>query len=76
MIICANVFVLRKRDVLQGVPKDMTDKLPASDWVMSALEVLGGKGGGKPTTAQGQGPNWQKIDEAMEVAKQMASLKL
>jgi alanyl-tRNA synthetase len=60
----------------QGVPKDLTGKLSAGEWVKSALEVLGGKGGGKPTNAQGQGPNWQKVDEAMEVAKQMAALKL
>lgn len=59
-----------------GVPKDLTGKLSAGEWVKSALEVLGGKGGGKPTNAQGQGPNWQKVDEAMEVAKQMAALKL
>mmetsp|Transcript_13459 Transcript_13459/g.33912 ORF Transcript_13459/g.33912 Transcript_13459/m.33912 type:complete len:1162 (-) Transcript_13459:153-3638(-) len=59
-----------------GVPENMTSKLPAGEWVKSALEVLGGKGGGKPTNAQGQGPNWQKVDEAMDVAKQLAALKL
>eukprot|EP00951_Prasinocladus_malaysianus_P025078 scaffold218700_cov26-Prasinocladus_malaysianus.AAC.1 len=59
-----------------GVPKDLTGKLAAGDWVKSALEVLGGKGGGKPTNAQGQGPNWQMVDEAAKVAEEMAKLKL
>lgn len=59
-----------------GVPEGLTGKLSANDWVKSALDILGGKGGGKPTNAQGQGSNWQKVDEAMDVAKQMAALKL
>uniref|UniRef100_A0A061SAZ8 Alanine--tRNA ligase n=1 Tax=Tetraselmis sp. GSL018 TaxID=582737 RepID=A0A061SAZ8_9CHLO len=59
-----------------GVPKDLTQKLAAGDWVKSALDVLGGKGGGKPTNAQGQGPNWQKVDEAMKAAQELARMKL
>ena len=58
---------------LQGVPQDLTSKLKAGDWLQSALAVLGGKGGGKPTAAQGQGPEFQKVDEAMEAAKAKAA---
>lgn len=59
-----------------GVPKDVSNKLPAGEWVKAALEVLGGKGGGKPTNAQGMGPNVEAIDDAATVAKAMAEMKL
>lgn len=51
-----------------GVPADLAKKLPAGEWLKVALEVLGGKGGGKPTNAQGQGPLTDKLPEAMEAA--------
>jgi alanyl-tRNA synthetase len=35
-----------------GVPDALTSKLRANDWVNAVLGELGGKGGGKPTTAQ------------------------
>mmetsp|Transcript_23994 Transcript_23994/g.42834 ORF Transcript_23994/g.42834 Transcript_23994/m.42834 type:complete len:1188 (-) Transcript_23994:165-3728(-) len=59
-----------------GVPNDMTDKLKATEWVSAALTVLGGKGGGKPNNAQGQGAQIEKVDDAMEAAVQFAALKL
>jgi hypothetical protein len=40
-----------------GCPDSQTAKLKAVDWVNAVLADLGGKGGGKPTTAQGQGTN-------------------
>ena len=55
-----------------GVPADLAKKLPAGEWLKVALEVLGGKGGGKPTNAQGQGPLIDKLPEAMEAAKSHA----
>lgn len=48
----------------------------AGDWVKEALATLGGKGGGKPTSAQGTGPKVGKVDEAMEAATKFAGLKL
>ena len=59
-----------------GVPVISTGKLPAGDWVKAALELLGGKGGGKPGQAQGQGPNIDKINEAVQAATAFAALKL
>lgn len=59
-----------------GVPPASTGKLPAGDWVKAALELLGGKGGGKPGQAQGQGPNIEKISEAVQAASAFAALKL
>ena len=58
------------------VPKSMSKTLAAGDWVKGALEKLGGKGGGKPVFAQGMGPDVAKIAEAIEVAEEMAKLKL
>lgn len=43
--------------------------MPAGEWLKAALDVLGGKGGGKPTIAQGQGPHIHKLSEAMDAAK-------
>jgi alanyl-tRNA synthetase len=54
----------------------MSKTLAAGDWVKGALEKLGGKGGGKPVFAQGMGPDVAKIAEAIEVAEEMAKLKL
>ena len=59
-----------------GVPADMTKQMKAGDWLKAALEVLGGKGGGKPTAAQGQGTKLDKLPDAMAAAEQFAGLKL
>ncbi len=42
--------------VWAGVPAGLSKALHAGQWAGDALGVLGGKGGGKPTAAQGQGP--------------------
>lgn len=39
-----------------GVPNDTSKTLHAGQWVSEAVTILGGKGGGKPVNAQGQGP--------------------
>ena len=62
--------------VYAGVPADMIKQIKAGDWLKSALEVMGGKGGGKPTAAQGQGPDIAKLSEALEAAARFASSKL
>ena len=59
-----------------GVPADLTKRLPAGNWLKVALDVLGGKGGGKPTNAQGQGPDIEKLPQAIEAAKQHAQKAL
>ncbi|GAB4815439.1 hypothetical protein N2152v2_002485 [Parachlorella kessleri] len=61
---------------LAGVPQGLTPKLTAGDWLKQALTVLGGKGGGKPTNAQGMGPVVEKLDEAQAAAEEFAKLKL
>ncbi|KAA6428526.1 MAG: Alanyl-tRNA synthetase [Trebouxia sp. A1-2] len=57
-----------------GVPADLAKRMPAGEWLKAALDVLGGKGGGKPTNAQGQGPHIHKLSEAMNAAKAHADL--
>lgn len=58
------------------MPAAVSSKLKAGDWVNAALAVLGGKGGGKPTAAQGQGPNVDKAADALAAAEQFAAMKL
>ncbi|KDD73965.1 hypothetical protein H632_c1691p1, partial [Helicosporidium sp. ATCC 50920] len=66
-----------KASVFAGVPAELSKKLSAGDWLKAALGALGGKGGGKPTAAQGvaQGAN-EKLDDAVAAAEQLAKLKL
>ena len=58
------------------VPKDLTSKLSANDWISEALKVCGGKGGGKPENAQGQAAEPEKLAEVLEAASKLAQLKL
>ena len=59
-----------------GVPDALVAKLKAGDWLSEVLTVLGGKGGGRPNAAQGQGSELGKVDEALALAAQVAQLKL
>ncbi|KAL6774483.1 TSA1 [Auxenochlorella protothecoides x Auxenochlorella symbiontica] len=62
--------------VFAGVPKELAPGFPAGEWLKAALGAIGGKGGGKPTFAQGMGPEVGKLDEALAVAGKLATLKL
>lgn len=62
--------------VYAGVPEALTPKIKANEWANGVLAVLGGKGGGKPTTAQGQAAGVAKIGEAEAAAKALASKAL
>eukprot|EP00112_Aurelia_sp_Birch-Aquarium-sp1_P026783 Seg972.2 transcript_id=Seg972.2/GoldUCD/mRNA.D3Y31 product="Alanine-tRNA ligase cytoplasmic" protein_id=Seg972.2/GoldUCD/D3Y31 len=63
---------------LCNVPKSVIDSngLKADDWVKRVSKIIGGKAGGKPQSAQGSGDNFNAVDEAMEVAREFAKLKL
>lgn len=50
--------------------------LTASDWVKSVTPIIGGKGGGSDTNAQGSGVKLDKLSEAVETAKQYASSRV
>ncbi len=51
-------------------------RLSAGDLVRIASQALGGKGGGRPTFAQGGGPNVQALPEALERALAHAEAQL
>lgn len=59
-----------------AVPDAAQAKLKANEWLGAALQVLGGKGGGKPGVAQGTGPAVDKLAEALAVAEKMAKESL
>ncbi|KAI3810043.1 hypothetical protein L1987_19650 [Smallanthus sonchifolius] len=69
----------KKALVCAGVPEksDKSNQLKVLDWLKAALKPLEGKGGGgKGGLAQGQGPDIEHVDEAIDVAKSFAALKL
>lgn len=67
----------RKIFALTAVPKSAIGKgLKANEWVQHVSQVMGGKGGGKPESAQASGPNYDRIDEVLELAKKFAATKL
>ncbi|GBF94304.1 alanyl-tRNA synthetase [Raphidocelis subcapitata] len=59
-----------------GVPDALLPKIKAPEWLGAALSVVGGKGGGKPAAAQGQGSEVGKADDAVEAAEKFAALAL
>ncbi|GFX50064.1 alanine--tRNA ligase, cytoplasmic [Trichonephila clavipes] len=62
---------------MSSVPQSVTSKgLKAYEWVQQVTEVIGGKGGGKPESAQATGTNTTAVSEAMNLAKKFAELKL
>ncbi|KAK9057059.1 hypothetical protein SSX86_024426 [Deinandra increscens subsp. villosa] len=69
----------KKALVCAGVPEksDKSNHLKVLEWLKAALKPLEGKGGGgKGGLAQGQGPDIKHVDEAIDVAKSFAALKL
>jgi alanyl-tRNA synthetase len=59
-----------------GVPDGLLPKIKAPEWLGAALSVVGGKGGGKPGGAQGQGSDVGRADEAVAAAEKFAALAL
>ncbi|CAH1419519.1 unnamed protein product [Lactuca virosa] len=71
--------VSKKALICAGVPEksDKSQHLKVLEWLKAALQPLDGKGGGgKGGLAQGQGPDIKHVDEAIDVAKSFAALKL
>jgi alanyl-tRNA synthetase len=63
--------------LVAAVPPDLVKRgLSAGDWVRSTSELLGGKGGGKPDSAQGGGTDVGKIKEALMHASHFATGKV
>ncbi|KAJ8930486.1 hypothetical protein NQ314_016713 [Rhamnusium bicolor] len=61
---------------LSSVPKDAIEKgLKANEWVQEIAKKLGGKGGGKPDSAQASGNNSVDINDILNLAKKFADSK-
>lgn len=59
------------------VPDSLVENgLKADEWVRGALEVCGGRGGGKSNNAQGQAPECGDVDEVFASAKAFAQSKV
>jgi alanyl-tRNA synthetase len=57
--------------LIASVPKEMTSKFQANKLIQETAPIVGGKGGGRPESAQGGGPGVGKIDKALEEAKKL-----
>jgi alanyl-tRNA synthetase len=65
----------KKVNIMASVPKSLHAKLGAGDWAKAVAEKCGGKGGGKPESAQASG-ELSKFDDAVQLALSMAKSKL
>jgi len=60
--------------ILADVPQAGIDRgLRAGDWLRQAAAIVGGKGGGKPNQARGGGTRPDKIDDAIDTARDLAA---
>jgi alanyl-tRNA synthetase len=57
--------------LLAVVPKPLTSKVQANKIVQTIAPIVGGKGGGRPESAQGGGTDVSKIDNAMMEAHRL-----
>jgi alanyl-tRNA synthetase/REP element-mobilizing transposase RayT len=59
--------------LVASVPKEMTSKFQANKTIQEIAPIVGGKGGGRPESAQGAGKDVSEIDEALAKAKELLS---
>ena len=75
-IIVLGVVEEGKAKIAIGVTKHNTDLIHAGDLIKIVAEIVGGKGGGRPDFAQAGGPEADKLDQALEHAKEFITSKL
>jgi alanyl-tRNA synthetase len=61
----------RNVSLLAVVPKQLSAKAQANKIIQTIAPMVGGKGGGRPESAQGAGTNVSKIDDAMMEAHRL-----
>ncbi|MBL0920836.1 MAG: alanine--tRNA ligase [Phycisphaerales bacterium] len=67
----------KKVTIVAGVPQSLVGRgLKAGEWVKAASEACGGKGGGRPDSAQGGGTQPERVDEAVRAATDYAASKM
>src|SRR5213080_2428020 len=71
------IFLAGTRDasvaLLAYVPKQLTAKFQANKLIQQIAPIVGGKGGGRPESAQGAGKDASKINEALANARELLS---
>jgi alanyl-tRNA synthetase len=67
------IFLAGSRDALVAlvayVPAALTAKLQANKLIQQIAPIVGGKGGGRPESAQGAGKDTGKVNEALAKAR-------
>jgi len=71
------IFLVGSRDasvaLVAHVPAALTAKLQANKLIQQIAPIVGGKGGGRPESAQGAGKDASKINEALTKARELLS---
>ena len=71
------IFLVGTRDasvaLVAYVPQQLTAKFQANKLIQQIAPVVGGKGGGRPDSAQGAGKDASKINEALAKARELLS---
>jgi alanyl-tRNA synthetase len=60
--------------LLAVVPKELSSKFQANKLIQEIAPIVGGKGGGRPETAQGSGPNISQVNVALAEARRLLGL--
>jgi alanyl-tRNA synthetase len=66
----------KKLSTVCSISKQLTKQLKAGELLKAVLEVMGGRGGGRPDFAQGGGGDPAKIDQAIESFYNLVEEKL
>ncbi|HEY2047299.1 MAG TPA: alanine--tRNA ligase, partial [Candidatus Udaeobacter sp.] len=71
------IFVAGTHDasvaLLAYVPNELSSKFQANKLIQQIAPIVGGKGGGRPESAQGAGKDASKINEALSKARELLS---
>jgi alanyl-tRNA synthetase len=59
-----------KARLVVGVTRDLTNRYKAGDLIKPIAELVGGRGGGRPDFAQAGGSRPEKLDAALELARE------
>ena len=59
--------------LIAAVPKELTAKFQANKLIQEIAPIVGGKGGGRPESAQGAGKDPSKVAEALAKARELLS---
>src|SRR6266496_3987324 len=71
------IFLVGEKDgnvaLIATVPKELTAKIQANKLIQQIAPIVGGKGGGRPESAQGAGKDTSKVSEALTKARELLS---